>query len=50
IFAIQLRRRGRAARHRSAKPSTPVRIRTMPLKELLEKVALFFCKFLEKIN
>jgi hypothetical protein len=25
-------RRGRAARHRSAKPSTPVRIRTMPLK------------------
>lgn len=31
IFAHQ-RHRGRAARHRSAKPSTPVRIRTMPRK------------------
>ena len=31
IFAHQ-RHRGRAARHRSAKPSTPVRIRTMPQK------------------
>ena len=45
IFAV-LWHRGRAARHRSAKPSTPVRIRTMPLKlEPLQVRGFFMVNF-----
>lgn len=43
IFAtLNKGRRGRAARHRSAKPRTPVRIRAMPLTKNLSEMGGFF--------
>jgi hypothetical protein len=40
--SVQLRRRGRAARLGSAKAPTPVRIRTMPLKEIQKCISFFY--------
>ena len=42
IFARTIRSRGRAVRQRSAKPCTPVRIRTRPLKKLYISRAFLF--------
>ena len=42
-------RRGRAARHRSAKPSTPVRIRAMPQKPSKKLGGFFFIIYYFKI-
>ncbi|KRB54815.1 hypothetical protein ASD98_17415 [Flavobacterium sp. Root186] len=43
-------RRGRAARLGSAKAPTPVRIRTMPLKEIQKCVSFFMLNFFEVTN
>ncbi len=41
IFAVPIRSRGRVARHRSAKPSTAVRIRSRPQKKVDYKSLIY---------